>query len=168
MESRIMGVVGRQKRRIGERARATRTSALCLQQDDGTPISSRQVKKAIEAERFERTETSQPIPSVHGYRGIQLGYHTDDGIKGQATGYVIAHDRLFLATPSILAPGTSVILAVSEEAPSAEVRTMTGKVTAVFPEVDEFGFPPGIGVSVIQEFDVLGGLTTCAEARPKC
>jgi hypothetical protein len=89
-------------------------------------------------------------------------------MKGEAFGYVTADDRLFLATSSKLPLGTSVILDVSQWVLSSNTETMTGKVTAVFPEADEFGFPPGFGVSVTQGLDVPGGLMMLAETRSKC
>lgn len=167
MESRIMGVVGNRKKRISGRGRATLSSSLCFRQDHVDPISSRQCEKATELGRSERTEDSQPISPLRGYAGFQLGYHTDDGIMGEAPGYAITEDRVFLATSVMPSSGTSIVLDVREAAPSDEIEAIAGKVTAVFPKVDEFGFPPGFGVSVTEGFEVLGRLMTLPEAQSK-
>jgi len=151
-----MGVVGVRKRRTGQTSRAVIASSLGVRSGVAYQSDSRQSEKAIEPEHPERAEIHEPIGSIHGCRGIQLRYHTDEGMKGEAPGYMTANNRLFLATPSILPLGASVILDASQEAPSNVAQTITGRVTSVFPVADEFGFPPGIGVSVTQGFEGLG------------
>lgn len=169
MESRIMGVIGNRKRRISGRGLAAPSSSiLCFQKDHVDPISSRQCEKATQLGRSERTADSQSTQLLRRSTGIQIGYHTDDGIEGEAPGSVITEDRVFLATSVLPSSGTSVILAVREETLSGEIEVIAGKVTAVFPKADEFGFPPGFGVSVTEGFKVLGRLKTLPEAQSKC
>lgn len=80
---------------------------------------------------------------------LRVHYHAQTGTKGEALGFVTAPHALFLVTPSMLPPGTSLILeAAEEEGRLTERETMTGKVIAACPSADEFGFPPGIGVRV--------------------
>lgn len=162
-----MGVVGNQKRRISGRGLAVPPGILCFQQDHVDPISSRQCEKATQSGRFERTANSQLTQLLSGYTGIQIGYRTDDEIEGEAPGYVITEGRVFLATSVLPSSGASVILAVREETPPDEIEVIAGKVTAVFPKADEFGFPPGFGVSVTEGFEVLGRLMTPPEAQSK-
>ncbi len=157
MGSRIMGVVGRRKARSSEKSRARLSSSLCLQREDVNAIDSSPCEQAMEGGASERAASCQPVRSIRGCDGIQLRYHADDGMKGEAFGYVTADDRLFLATSSKLPLGTSVILDVSQWALSSNTETMTGKVTAVFPVADEFGFPAGIGISLAEGIHLLGG-----------
>jgi len=105
---------------------------------------------------------------VHGYAGVRLSYHTDDGIEAEVSGYAIPADRVFLATSVMPSSGSSVILAVMEDAPSDEGEVIAGKITAVFPKADEFGFPPGFGVSVTEGFEMLGRLMTLPEIQAEC
>jgi hypothetical protein len=162
-----MGVVGTQKKRISGRDLAAPSNILCFQQDHADPVSSRQCEKATQSGRIERTANSQRTQLLSGYTGIQIGYRTDDEIEGEAPGYVITEGRVFLATSALPSSGASVILAVREETPSEEIKAIAGKVTAVFPKADEFGFPPGFGVSVTEGFEVLGRLMTLPEAQSK-
>lgn len=168
MESRIMGVVGNRKRRISGRSRAALSSTLCFKQDHVAPIHSRRCEETAEPGWSERTEDRQLIPHVRGYAGVRLSYHTDDGIEGEVSGYAVTKDRVFLATSVMPSSGASVILAVMEDAPSDESEVIGGKVTAVFPKADEFGFPPGFGVSVTEGFEVFGRLMALSEAQAKC
>jgi hypothetical protein len=88
-------------------------------------------------------------------------------MKGDAFAFVTAHDRLFLATSSMLPLGTVVRLDVCQEGSSNGPEKMTGKVTVVFPVADEFGFPPGIGVSVAEGSYVLDGSAVSAGDIPR-
>ena len=97
------------------------------------------------------------FPSRHRSERVRLRYHTQAGTEGEALGYVTARNALFLAMPSMLPLGTSLILEAAEECEALERQTMTGKVSAICPGADEFGFPPGVGLCVTEGLQVLHG-----------
>lgn len=96
---------------------------------------------------------------------VRLRYHTQAGTKGEALGYVTARNALFLAMPSMLPIGTSLILEAAEEGEAPERQTMRGKVTAICPGADEFGFPPGVGLCVTEGLRVLRGFLMSGGAQ---
>ena len=106
------------------------------------------------------------FPSRHRSERVRLRYHTHEGTKGEALGYVTARNALFLAMPSMLPLGTSLILEAAEEGEAPEGQTMTGKVTAICPGADEFGFPPGVGLCVTEGLQVLHGFMMSGGTQP--
>lgn len=168
MESRVMGVIGNRKGRISGKDQAARSSTFWFQRDHLDPISSRRCERMPEPGSCEHTANGQLIPPLRRSTGIHLGYHTDDGIEGEAPGSVIAKDRVYVATSVLPSSGTSVILAVREEALSNGIEVIAGNVTAVFPKADEYGFPPGFGVSVTEGAELLEQLMTSPKPQPTC
>ncbi len=105
------------------------------------------------------------FPSRRCSERVRLRYHTQAGTKGEALGYVTARNALFLAMPSMLPIGTSLILEAAEEGEAPERQTMRGKVTAICPGADEFGFPPGVGLCVTEGLRVLHGFLMSGGAQ---
>lgn len=97
------------------------------------------------------------FPFRHRSEQVRFRYHTQAGTKGEALGYVTARNAVFLSMPSMLPLGTSLILEAAEEGEAPERQTMTGKVAAICPGADEFGFPPGVGLCVTEGLQVLRG-----------
>lgn len=79
---------------------------------------------------------------------IRLEFDDQNGTKDQTLGYVTASHAVFLATSSLVPLGTSVILEAPEGTRITRGQNLRGRVVAVYPGADEFGFPPGIGVAV--------------------
>lgn len=159
-----MGTVGVRRSSPGNRggafpARPSSRQAGAMSMSE--PYSGR---GAMNSEELERGQVHDPdcehlrfFPSRHRSERVRLRYHTQAGTKGEALGYVTARNALFLAMPSMLPLGTSLILEVAEEGEASDRQTMTGKVAAICPGADEFGFPPGVGLCVTEGLQMLHG-----------
>lgn len=167
MGTRVMGTVG-----IRRSSKAESDGAL-LALDSGCPVVRTSVSNiphkgmAAEPEEPERRLVHDPdrnhvlpFPSRNGLNGFRVRFHTAAGTHGEALGFVATRNLLFLATPSMMPPGTSLLLESAEECQARERQTATGTVTATCPVADEFGFPPGIGVRVAKGLHVLHGNST--------
>jgi hypothetical protein len=157
VETKVMGVVGARRKRVEG------NSSCAFGQTSAAYNSA--VNESGPCQGEARPEPMRP---VHGVRAIQLRYHTEAGLKGEAWGYVTSRDRVFIATPSMWPLGISVILDAGQAALSNRSQTLTGKVTSIFPMADEFGFPPGIGVCVAEESDSLQERVTSGATRMEC
>lgn len=174
METKVMGTVGVRRSRSEDkggtfRARPSTRQAGAMSLSD--PYSCRGAMKPEEPERGQIHDPDREFmlffPSRHRLERVRVRYHTQAGTKGEALGYVTARNALFLAMPSMLPLGTSLILEAAEEGEEPERQTMTGKVTAIYPGADEFGFPPGVGLCVTEGLQVLHGFMMSGGTQPE-
>lgn len=94
------------------------------------------------------TNVTETYPLFLRSTRTRIRFHDEAGTRGEAYGLATARNALFLATESLLPLGTPLILETPEGDNGTKSQTVTGRVIAVYPIADEFGFPPGIGVSV--------------------
>lgn len=169
-----MGTVGVRRSSPGDRggpfrARPSTREAGAMSLSD--PYRDRGAMKPEEPERGQVHDPDREhmlfFPSRHRSERVRLRYHTQAGMKGEALGYVTARNALFLAMPSMLPLGTSLILEAAEEGEAPERQTMTGKVTAIYPGADEFGFPAGVGLCVTEGLQVLHGFMMSGGTQPE-
>ncbi|WP_447978342.1 hypothetical protein [Candidatus Nitrospira bockiana] len=87
-----------------------------------------------------------------GVSGASVRYTTAEGqgYVGKARRHTAA--TLFIETPDLIPPGTSIaVVLILEGEPKSERQ---GRVAWVCPHPDEFGFQPGIGINLTaQEAD---------------
>ncbi len=164
MGTRVMGAVGVRRSSPGNRGGAFRARPSSRQAGATSlsePYSGRGAMKSEEPERGQVHDPDRKhmlfFPPRHSSERVRLRYHTQEGAKGEALGYVTARNALFLAMSSMLPLGTSLSLEAAEEREAPERQTMTGRVTAICPGADEFGFPPGVGLCVTEGLQVLHG-----------
>ncbi len=173
MGTRVMGTVGVRRNSTGNKGGAFRArasdrppSVTSLSQ----PFRGRGGMKSEEPERGQVHDPAREqvvlFPFRHQSERIRLRYHIQAGTKGEALGYMTARNALFLATSSMLPLGTSLILEAAEEGEAPERQTITGKVTAICPGADEFGFPPGVGLCVTEGLQVLHGFVMSGGTQP--
>lgn len=155
MGSTIMGVVGvqRMSRRKAGNARSARASGHDGSAETRSDVSGGGTAVISEQEQLydPEGEWMKHVPSRHHADRVRFRYHNQAGTEGEAVGYRTGSGAIFLVTPPLLPLGSSLILEEAEAGKAPGSRTVAGKVTAVFPVSDEFGFPPGIGVSVTPE-----------------
>lgn len=164
MGTRVMGVVGVRRSSVENMEGAVRAGVSSRHGAASSPTAPYAGAIAVKSEELERKQVIDParkqavvIPFRHRSRRVRYRYHTQAGTKGEALGYMTARKALFLATPSMLPLGTSLVLEAAEGDQAAESQTMRGMVTAICPGTDEFGFPPGVGLYVSEGFDMLKG-----------
>ncbi len=164
MGTKVMGVVGVRRSSVESMDSAVRARVSSRHGGASSPTAPYAGAIAVKSEELERKQVIDParkqavlIPFRHRSKRVRYRYHTQAGTKGEALGYMTGPNALFLATPSMLPLGISLVLEAAEGGPVAESQTMRGMVTAICPGTDEFGFPPGVGLCVAEGFDVLQG-----------
>lgn len=158
MGTRVMGVVGMRRSSAESMDNAVRTRAPRRHNGASSLLASCEGTSAVKLKEAERNQVVDParkravfFPLRYQSERVTFRYHTQEGTNGEALGYMTARNVLFLATPSMFPLGTALILEPVEAGPAP---AMTGKVTAICPGPDEFGFPPGVGLYVADESDV--------------